>query len=80
MWLALYKPGADVQFKGEPHKVNYVHISRKGLFVMLREKDVVVPAEKVSVALTRVFLPRNANHEPRTLQLPPLPTGTRPVQ
>lgn len=60
--LALFKPGADVQFQGLPYKVNYVHISRKGLFVRLKEKDKVVPADKVNVALTRVFLPRNANH------------------
>ena len=68
-----------MQFQGEPHKVSYVHISRKGLFVRLKEKDNVVPADKVKVALTRVFLPRNANHGPRALQLPPLPTDTKPA-
>ncbi len=74
LWLALYKPGADVQYEGERHTVNHVHISRKGLFVRLKEKEGVVPAEKVDVALTRVLLPMQAYQAPPAL-LPPLPPG-----
>ncbi len=74
LWLALYKPGADVHYEGERHTVNHVHISRKGLFVRLKEKDGVVPAEKVDVALTRVVLPMQAYQPPPTL-VPPMPPG-----
>ncbi|BDT68423.1 hypothetical protein os1_26060 [Comamonadaceae bacterium OS-1] len=67
LWLALYKPGADVEYEGERHTVNHVHISRKGLFVRLKEKEGVVPAEKVNVALTRVVLPMQAYQPPPAL-------------
>lgn len=74
LWLALYKPGAPVQYEGNHHTVSHVHISRKGLFVRLKEKEGVVPAEKVDVALTRVVLPPQAYQAPPAL-LPPLPPG-----
>lgn len=75
LWLALYKPGADVRYEGEPHTVSHVHISRKGLFVRLKEKDGVVPAEKVDVALTRVVLPLHSYQMPPARLAPPLPPG-----
>ena len=75
LWLALYKPGADVQYESTSHKVSYVHISRKGLFVRLNNKDGIVPAEKVNVALTRVVLPVHV-YQPPPIQLKaPLPPG-----
>lgn len=75
LWLPIYKHGADVQFEGAHHKVNYVHISKKGLFVRLQEKEGVVPAEKLNIALTRVVLPLHTYQSPLGLQ-PPLPSGT----
>lgn len=75
MWIALYKPGADVQYEGEHHTVSHVHISRKGLFVRLKEKDGVVPAEKVNIPLTRVVLPLGAYQPLQALLSVPLPPG-----
>jgi hypothetical protein len=80
LWLALYKPGADVQYEGAAHKVNHVHISRKGLFVRLTGKDGIVSADKVNVALTRVALPLTV-YQPPQAQLnaptPPSPARTK---
>ncbi|WP_295955588.1 hypothetical protein [Rhodoferax sp.] len=75
VWIALYKPGADVQYEGEPHTVSHVHISRNGLFVRLKEKDGVVPAEKVNIPLTRMVLPMGAYQPSPLLLQAPLPPG-----
>lgn len=78
MWIALYKPGTGVKFEGKPHTVSHVHISRKGLFVRLKEKDGVVPAEKVDVPLTRMVLPLGAYQaNPLLLQAPKPPGPAR---
>jgi hypothetical protein len=75
VWLALYKPGSAVQYEGERHTVNHVHISRNGLYVRLKDKEGIVPAEKVDVPLTRVALPPGAYLPPPSLQPPLLPPG-----
>jgi hypothetical protein len=64
-----------VQYEGEHHTVNHVHISRNGLFVRLKNKDGIVPAEKVDVPLTRIALPMGAYKAPKTLLPPLLPPG-----
>ena len=64
-----------MQYEGVQHTVSHVHISRNGLFVRLKDKDGVVPAEKVNVALTRVVLPLHAYQAPRNLLPPPLSPG-----
>lgn len=74
LYIALYKSGTDVQYEGERHTVSYVHISRKGLFIRLKDKDSVVPAEMVSIPLTRMVLPIGAYQAP-LLHLAPLPPG-----
>ncbi len=75
LWLALYKSGADVQYEGTSHKVDHIHISRKGLFVRLTGKDGIVPAEKVNVALTRVALPPTVYQPPQAQLNAPTPPG-----
>ena len=55
-WMAIYKPGASVRYKGENHTVTHVLISKGELFVGLRDVEGVVPHEKVSVELTEFRL------------------------
>ncbi len=64
-----------MQYEGEPHTVSHVHISRNGLFVRLKEKDGVVPAEKVNIPLTRMVLPMGAYQPSPLLLQAPLPPG-----
>ncbi len=80
LWLALYKAGAAVQYEGEHHTVNHVHISRNGLFVRLKDKDGIVPAHKVDVPLTCIALPPDAYQHPAPRSLgfvPPGPARTK---
>jgi hypothetical protein len=74
--LALYKRGTSVHYEGARHTVDYVHISRKGLFLRLHEKDNIVPAEKVDAPLTRVSLPLSTYQNPKA-PLPPGPARTK---
>lgn len=55
-WMAIYKPGASVHYKGESHTVTHVLISKGELFVGLKDIEAVIPHEKVSVELTEFHL------------------------
>ncbi|WP_143029147.1 hypothetical protein [Rhodoferax sp. OV413] len=56
IWMAIYKRGATVQYKGNNHTVTHVQISKGNLFVGMQDIDGVIPHEKVSVPLTEFRL------------------------
>ena len=56
IWMAIYKRGATVQYKGNNHTVTHVQISKGNLFVGMQNVDGVIPHEKVSVPLTEFRL------------------------
>ncbi len=73
IWIAIYRSGDQIQYVGKNYTINHVHISRKGLFLRLKDKDELVLADRVQVALTQLNLPLNAYQNPKLKLLPPPP-------